>query len=233
MEQTRPLIAALDDKTPKGATPAFGRGRNESREAATMSRTALALWPVALFILTSCSSTNTPPAVGSERLTYVKGVPGGVIVQTVKLTATVTAIDHAQRTATLLVPDGKRFAVRVGREAVNFDQIGVGDQITANVTQRIVASVEQDGVAPADEAVAVVARAPQGGQPGALAAETTRLTAKVIATDVAKHTATLEFEDGIIQTFTRADVDMTRLKLGDKVVFHITEMVAIWVDKPQ
>jgi len=196
--------------------------------------TALALLPVALFALTACSSTSkSPPPVGSERVTYTKGVPGGVVVQTVKLTATVTAIDHAQRTATLLVPDGKRFAVRVGREAVNFDQIGVGDQITANVTQRIVASVEQDGVASADGTVAVVAQAPQGGQPGGLAAETTQITAKVVATDLAKHTATLEFEDGIIQTFTRADVDMTRLKLGDKVVFRITDMVAIWVDKPQ
>jgi hypothetical protein len=198
------------------------------------SVTALTLLPVVLFILTSCSSTTkTAPPVGSERVTYTKGVPGGVVVQTVKMTATVTAIDHTKRTATLLVPDGKRFAVKVGREAVNFDRIGVGDQITATVTQRIVAAIEPDRVASADGTVAVAARAPEGGQPGGVAAETTQITAKVIATDVAKHTATLEFEDGKIQSFTRADWDMTRLKSGEKVVFRITDMVAIWVEKPQ
>ena len=72
--------------------------------------TALALLPAALFTLTSCSSTSKPPpAVGSSRITYTKGVPGGVIVQTVKVTATVTAIDQATRKATLLGPDGKKF----------------------------------------------------------------------------------------------------------------------------
>ena len=72
----------------------------------------LALLPAALLSFASCSSTSTPPpAVGSARIDYTKGVPGGVIVQTFKTTATVTAIDQANRTATLLGSDGKKFQV--------------------------------------------------------------------------------------------------------------------------
>jgi hypothetical protein len=200
----------------------------------TISMMALALLAATLFTLTSCSSTSeSAPPEGSAVETYEKGVPGGVIVQTAKMTATVTAINHAKRTATLLAPDGNRFAVKVGREAVDFDQVGVGDRITAVVTQRMVVSVEKGGATSADGTAAVVANAPKGGQPGGLAAETTQVTAKVIAIDVEKHAATLEFDDGNIQTFVREDVDLSRHKLGERVVFRIIQMTAIWVEKPQ
>jgi hypothetical protein len=188
----------------------------------------------ALFALTSCSSTSeSSPPVGSASVHHTKGVPGGVIVQTVKLTAIVTAIDHAKRTATFLVPDGKKFAVNVGPKAVNFDQVQVGDQITAVVTQRIAASFERDGATSVDETAAVVALAPQGGQPGGLAAETTQVTARIVAIDLEKRTATLEFDDGNIQTFVRDKVDLNQFKVGEHVVFHITQMTAVRVEKPQ
>ena len=48
------------------------------------------------------------------RISYTKGVPGGVIVQTFKATAIVTAIDQAKRQAKLLGPDGNKFTVEVG-----------------------------------------------------------------------------------------------------------------------
>ena len=88
---------------------------------------ALALLAAAPFTLTSCSSTSPPPPpVGSANITYTKGQPGGVLVQTVKVSATVTAIDQAERQATLQGPDGKKFTVKVGPVAVNFDQVRVG-----------------------------------------------------------------------------------------------------------
>jgi translation elongation factor P/translation initiation factor 5A len=165
---------------------------------------------------------------------YTKGVPGGVVVQTVKMTATVTAIDQAKRKATLLASDGKKFTVKVGPEAVNFDQVRVGDQVNATVTEKMVVSLD-DKEAPSPEgAAAVVARAPKGDQPGGLVAETTQVTAKIITIDLEKRTATLQFEDGITQTFpVRADVDLSRLKVGEQMVFRVTEMIAISVEKPQ
>ena len=122
--------------------------------------------------MTSCSSTpKPPPAEGSARITYTKGVPGGVIVQTVKLTATVAAIDQAKRTATLLKSDGKKVTVEVGPEAVNFDQIRVGDQVAVTVTEKIDARLDESGAPSWGEGTAVVAgRAAQGEQPGGVVA---------------------------------------------------------------
>jgi Cu/Ag efflux protein CusF len=155
-----------------------------------------------------------------------------VHVQTVKVNATVTAIDQANRQATLLVPDGKKFTVKVRPEAVNFDQVRVGDQVSATLTQKVVVSLD-DKTAPSGEgAAAVVAGAPKGSQPGRLAAETIQVTAKVIAIDLEQRTATLQFDDGITQTFpVRADVDLSRHKAGEQLVFRVTEMIVIKVEK--
>lgn len=203
-------------------------------KAKTPQLKTLALLPAALLTFTSCSSNPTPPPdVGSARIDYTKGVPGGVIVQTFKTTATVTAIDQAKRTATLLGSDGKKFIVKVGPEAVNFDQVRVGDQVNATVVQKIVASLDPAGATSGDGAAAAVALAPKGDQPGGLIAETTQVTGKVIAIDSIKRTATLRFEDGTTQTLSiRDDVDLSRRKVGEQVVFRVTEMIAISVEKP-
>ncbi len=201
----------------------------------TLNLTPLTLLSAATLLLASCSSTPTPPPdVGSARIDFTKGVPGGTITQTFKTTATVTAIDQAQRTATLRGSDGKKFVVQVGPAAVNFDQVCVGDLVNATVTQRIVAHLDQANTAAVDGAVAVVALAEKGDQPGGVVAETTQVTARIIAINSSKRTATLRFEDGSTQTLPiRDDVNLSRLKLGQQAVFRVTEMIAISVEKTQ
>ena len=69
-------------------------------------------------------------------------------------------------------------------------------------------------------------------QPEALAAETIQATGKIIAIDQNQRTVTLQFEDGDTETFTaRPDTDLSRLKLGDREVIRVTEMIAIWVER--
>jgi hypothetical protein len=200
-----------------------------------LHQTSLALLSAATLILTACSSTTTPPpAVGSARMDYTKGVPGGTIVQTFKTTARVTAIDQAKRTATLRGSDGKIFVVQVGPAAVNFDQVRVGDLVNATVTQKIVAHLDQANTSAGEGAAAAVALAGKGEQPGGVVAETTQVTARIVAIDASKRTATLRFEDGNNQTLPiRDDVDPSQLKLGAQAVFRVIEMIAITIEKPQ
>ena len=164
---------------------------------------------------------------------YTKGVPGGVVVQTVKVTAAVTAIDHAKRKATLMASDGKKFTVKAGPGAVNFDQIRVGDQVAATLVEKLVVSLVDKEAPSAEGAATVVAQAPKGGQPGGLAAETIQVAGKVIAIDLEKRKATLQFEDGSTETFSvRPDIDLSRHQVGERVVFRVTEMIAIGIEKP-
>jgi len=189
----------------------------------------LALLPAALFTLTACSSTSkSPPPVGSAEVTYKKGVPGGMVVQTDKVTATVTTIDQVKRTATLQGAGGTEFTVKVGREAVNFDQVRVGDRVAVTLTQKVAVSLADNAASLGDSAAAVAARAPNGDPPGGLAAETIQVTGTIVAIDPDKRIATLQFEDGGTQTYPiRADLDLSRLKVGQQVAFRVTEMTAI------
>jgi hypothetical protein len=147
--------------------------------------------------------------------------------------ARVTAIDSANRKVTLLGPKGNTFAVKVGPEAVNFDQIRVGDLVNATLTEELVVYLDEEGASAPDGSAAMVALAPKGAKPGGLMAETTQVTAIVTAIDRTGRTATLQFEDGSSKTFhVRDDIDLSQRKVGEKVVFQVTEMIAISVKKP-
>jgi hypothetical protein len=196
--------------------------------------TILALLFAGILTLTACSPTSPPPPAKETSSTdFQEGVPGGVIVNTVDVSAKVTAIDTSNRKVTLLGPDGDKFTVKVGPEAVNFDQIRVGDLVNATVTEELVVYLDEEGASAPDGSAAVVALAPKGAQPGGLVAETVQVTATVTAIDQTNRTATLQFEDGSSKIFSvRDDIDLSQRKVGEKVVFQVTEMIAISVEKP-
>lgn len=204
------------------------------RETALIVSGSLVLITAALFILTACSTVAPPPsATGEGAVTYQEGVPGGVVVNTVDVSARVTAIDTANRKVTLLGSDGEKFTVKVGPEAVNFDQVGVGDLVKATVTEELVVFLDKEGAPSSDGEAEVVALAPKGAKPGGLVAQVTQVTATVAAIDQTKRTATLRFDDGSTETFpVRDDIDLSRHKVGERVVFRVTEMIAISVEKP-
>jgi len=200
-----------------------------------LTLTTLALFPAVALTLTSCSSTpSTPPVESTSTASYQHGVPGGVFVQTHKLTAKVTDIDAAKRKVTLLTSDGKETVVKCGPEVINFDQIFVGDKLKVVVTEELVAYLG-DAAAPANEgAGALVALAPKGAKPGGILAETVQVKAKITAIDLKKHKATLQFADGSTRTVAvRPDVDLTQRKLGEEVVIRTTGMLALSVEKPR
>jgi hypothetical protein len=187
-----------------------------------------------LLALTAYASTSVPPpAAATSSATFVDGVPGGVIVNTIDVSARVTAIDKVNRTATLLRSDGEKITVKVGPEAVNFDQVDVGDWVNLTVVEEIVIYLNEEGEPQSNESAGLVASAPKGAQPGGVVAETTQITGTVTAIDPKKRTATLQFEDGTTKTFpVRSDIDLTKRKVGEQVVFRVTEMIAISVEKP-
>jgi len=163
---------------------------------------------------------------------YQPGVPGGLVFSTREVSATVTAIDKVKREATLKGPDGKTFTVKVGPEAVNFDQVEVGDMVNATLNRELVAFAVGADADVRDEAAAVVARAKKGEQPGGIMVRTVQLVGTIVDIDHWNRKATLRFEDGSTETFSvRPDVIMGNHKVGEKVVFQATETIAVDVTK--
>jgi hypothetical protein len=199
-----------------------------------LNSTTLALFPAALLTLTSCSSTSpTPAGETTSAASFQQGVPGGVVVATHKMTATVTGIDAANRKVTLVTPNGNKTTVKCGPEVINFDQIRVGDQLKVTVAEELAVSMAAEGAPPSDGGAVAVALAPKGAKPGGVVASTVQVTAKVTAIDLKHHKATLQFPDGATKTVAvRQDVDLTQRKVGEEVVIRVTEAVAISVQKP-
>jgi len=182
------------------------------------------------------AGTNAPSAAPSaEAATAVvmaEGVPGGVIIDTLTLDAEVVAVDHEARTAVLLMPGGEKVPVTVGPEAINFDQVQKGDRVKALVTEELAIYLGDENSAEADGAEAAAVLAGKGEQPGGIVAETVRATATVTAIDLEARTATLQFDDGTTKTANvRPDIDLSKQKVGAKVVFEITRVVALSVEK--
>lgn len=179
-------------------------------------------------------SEMAPTAEATTAVLFAEGIPGGVVIDTLTLDAEVTAIDHEARTATLLLPGGEKLPVSVGPEAVNFDQVQKGDRVKAAVSETLAVYVGDENAAAGDGTATVAMRAAKGEQPGGMAAETSRVTATVTAVDLEAHTATLQFPDGSTETVdVRPDVELTEQSIGTKVVFEITSVIALSVEKKQ
>lgn len=196
----------------------------------------IALTPAAVIALASCSSTSSTSSTASYDTTSAaliqKGVPGGVMVETHKMTAKVIAVDAAARKV-VVSQDGKETTLKCGPDVINFDQIRVGDELKATVTEELAVSMATEPAPPSDGAAAVVALAPKGAKPGGIVAATVQVTAKVTAIDLKNHKATLQFPDGTSRTVAvRPDVDLTQRKVGEQVVIRTTETLAVSVEKP-
>src|SRR4030095_9638990 len=80
-------------------------------------------------------------AVGSE--------PGKAgIAQTVRMTATITAIDPATRDITLKGPQGNEVVVTAGPEVKNFANMKVGDQGDAQYVEALPPALKKSGGEP-------------------------------------------------------------------------------------
>lgn len=190
-----------------------------------------ALLPIATVAVMSCSPTITPETSASTKIKH--GVPGGEITETQKITATVTGIDTAKRKITLVTRDGKKTTVTAGPAVANFNQIRIGDQLKVTLTEELVVRMAKPGEKTAEGSAAVLGLAPLGAKPGAATAETVQVTATVTAIDLKNHKATLRFSDGSTKTIAvRQDVDLTKRKVGEKVVIRATEVLAVLIEKP-
>jgi starvation-inducible outer membrane lipoprotein len=192
------------------------------------------LFVVAFLTFAACSTTpDPPPAPESTSSVSVKeGVPGGVFVDTIEVSARVIDIDYKSREITILGPHDDSYTTKVGHEAVNFDKIKKNDLVTVRLTKEMVIYLEDGDAAMPDGYAGILARAPEGAQPGGIVAETAKVTATVANINEADRTATLKFEDGSMKVFpVRDDIDLSRHKAGERVVFLITEMIAIAVER--
>jgi len=153
---------------------------------------------------------------------------GALVVESVKLMATVKAIDRRSRTLTIDPKYGDDQTFEVPAEMVNFDQISVGDQVQAEIIEETAVSILQGGAPESIGALDGVALAQLGDKPAIGVVSTRELTADVVAIDAHSHRVTLEFIDGSVQSLkVGKHIDLSDISLDDSVRVQVTDAVAI------
>jgi hypothetical protein len=157
------------------------------------------------------------------------GVAGAA--QTVKIVATITAIDKANRDVTLKGPQGREVTIHAGPDVKNFAQMKVGDQVAAEYVEALTLELKKGGGKPVGVTEQIgAAGAKPGERPAGLAGRQVKIVADVIDVNPATQTVTLR---GAKQTVELKVADPAQFKLvakGDQVEATFTEALAVAVE---
>ena len=162
------------------------------------------------------SSAKAQPVAGGE--------------ETIKMSAKVTAIDHAKRVVTLQDAKGNETALKVGEEARNLGQVKVGDIVNAEYRLAAVVSLKKGaGVRTATEATSS-SRSKLGDKPGGTITQEGTIVADVIGIDAAKGTVSVKGPGGRVVHGKVADKALLNdVKVGDQVELDYVSSLAIQV----
>ena len=171
--------------------------------------------------------------VGAQTGGVVAGTAPGKagVAQTVKVTATITAIDKATRDVTLKGPQGNEVTVTAGPEVKNFDNMKVGDQVNAQYVEGLTLELKKGGGM-------TVSRSDQGGvleskpgqKPGGVAGRQVTIVADVVDVDPAKQSITLRGPQRTVELVVSDPAQFKLIAKGDQVEAKYTQALAIAVE---
>jgi hypothetical protein len=181
------------------------------------------------FAFLFAAAVTTATAQAQTGAAVVGTAPGkAAVAETIKLTGTITAIDKATRDVTLKGAQGNEITVTAGPDVKNFDNMRVGDQVTAQYVEALTLELKKGGgmtVARSDQGG--VKEAKPGQKPGGVAGRQITIVADVVDVNPSKQTITLR---GPKRTVEMRIPDPEQFKLvakGDQVEATYTQAVAI------
>ena len=145
-------------------------------------------------------------------------------------TATIEAIDRSARLITLKGPEGNLETIYADQNVRRFDELKVGDKVTATYFESVVAQVRKPGE-PAPAATTGGITHGTGPKPGAAAAVQETATITVQAIDRANQSVTVKRQDGGVVSFrVRDPKQLDNVKVGDTVDVTYTRAMLVMVE---
>ena len=174
----------------------------------------------------------TAPVAAQTGNAAVATAPGkAVAAQTMKITATITAIDKATRDVTLKGPQGNLVTVTAGPEVKNFDKLKVGDQVDLRYVEALTLELKKGGGLVVSRTVeAGAAGAKPGEMPAGAVGRQVTIVADVVAVDPAKQTVTLKGPKQSVDLRIQDPEQFKRIAKGDQVEATYTQALAMAVE---
>ena len=170
------------------------------------------------------------PSVSGESAVVTS--PGkGSAARVVTITASVEAIDQAQRTVTLKGPRGNVVTLPVSEKAKNFAKVKVGDMVVVRYLEALSLELKKGGTGIRERSEREgSATAQPGEQPAAGAARQVTVVADVMAVDEKRQTGTLRGPKQTVDLKVKDPKQLKLVKVGDQVEATYTEALAMSVD---
>ena len=185
-----------------------------------------------LFALGLAAAVAAAPAFAQTGSAMVGTAPGkAAAVETMKVSARITAIDKATRDVTLKGPQGNEMVVTAGPDVKNFDQLKVGDQVNLNYMEALTLELKKGGglvVQRTEKAGAAGAK--PGEKPAGAVGRQVTVVADVVALDPAKQIVTLKGPKRTVDLKIPDPEQFKRIAKGDQVEATYTQAVAIAVE---
>ena len=187
---------------------------------------------LATFIAFVLAAALAAPVAAQTGTTMVGKGPGMAgAAQTVKVTATITAIDAKTRDITLKGPQGNEVTVTAGPEVKNFAKMKVGDQVNIEYLEALTLELKKGGGMIVQRTVKEgMAGAKPGEQPAGGAGRQVTIVADVIGVDAAKQTVTLRGPKRTVDLRIPDPEQFKRVAKGDQVEATYTQAVAVVVE---
>jgi Cu/Ag efflux protein CusF len=151
---------------------------------------------------------------------------------TVTRTATIEAIDKTSRLVTLKGEKGNVVVVKAGPEVKRFDELKVGDKVSATYYESVAVHVRKPGEPEPKAATGGIA-AREGGPGGTMAAQET-ITVTVESIDPKAPSVTVKGPEGrVLSMRVRDPKKLEGIKAGDKVDVTYTQAFLLKVDPPK
>jgi Cu/Ag efflux protein CusF len=151
--------------------------------------------------------------------------------ETVKITATITAIDKATRDVTLKGPQGNLVTVTAGPDVKNFDKLKVGDQVDLQYIEALTLELKKGGglvVGKTEQSGAAGAK--KGEMPGGAVGRQVTIVADVVAVDPVKQVVTLKGPQRTVDLRIPDPEQFKRIAKGDQVEAKFTQAFAVAVE---
>jgi Cu/Ag efflux protein CusF len=161
-------------------------------------------------------------------------MPAVAGAESVKVTATVEAIDQSTRMVTLRGNDGVLTTFKAGPEVKNLAQVKKGDVVTAQYVHALALELKKggDGIRSSTETPAS-ARAKPGEMPAGAVANQTVIVANVIKVDAKNKSVTVLGPEGRTLTLDVKDpAVLSEVKVGDQIEATYTEALMMSVSRP-
>jgi len=182
---------------------------------------ALAVWLAALAVMVVITVNQAAAAQ--------QGTKGISKNSSTTVKATIVAIDKDKRIVTLRGPKGNDVNVLADEHVQRFNELKVGDVITATYSESVAVNVRKPGTAPPPELKQNIVR--DKNRVGATVTEQRNISVKITAIDMTMQSITATGPQGNSMSFKVKDKNNLKdLKVGDNVDITYTEALLLHAD---